>query len=221
MLGCYGSPVRQRGTPRSRRSEHDRRAIRGPLARVTRGQPGVTRDCQERLVSAPWQAYLLYFPSWQCEFDSRHRSRCGNGIRRPAPPLGCHGCEAGHHRTCARLAALCWWRKVPVSAEPEDQMAAAAAGRSRLRASHADREHVIDMLKAAYAHGGVTKHTTSRRSGPGIRIADLRGTGRRHRRQPDRADRGPAAEQAGPDAGPAADEPCSQARRCVIPRVGG
>lgn len=48
-----------------------------------------------------------------------------------------------------------------MSAEPEDQMAAAAARRSRLRASHADREHVIDMLKAAYAHGGVTKHTTS------------------------------------------------------------
>lgn len=47
--------------------------------------------------------------------------------------------------------------EAPVTAEPEDQMAVAAAGRSRLRASHADREHVIDMLKAAFVHGRVTK----------------------------------------------------------------
>jgi uncharacterized protein DUF1707 len=44
-----------------------------------------------------------------------------------------------------------------VTAEPGDQAAAAAAGRSRLRASDADREHVIDMLKAAFVHGRVTK----------------------------------------------------------------
>ena len=44
-----------------------------------------------------------------------------------------------------------------MTAEPEDQMAVAAAGRSRLRASHADREHVIDMLKAAFVHGRVAK----------------------------------------------------------------
>ena len=44
-----------------------------------------------------------------------------------------------------------------MTAEPEGQMAAAAAGRGRLRASHADREHVIDMLKAAFVHGRVTK----------------------------------------------------------------
>jgi hypothetical protein len=44
-----------------------------------------------------------------------------------------------------------------VTAEPEDQMAVAVAGRSRLRASHADREHVIDMLKAAFVNGRITK----------------------------------------------------------------
>ncbi|MGP7999687.1 MAG: DUF1707 domain-containing protein, partial [Streptosporangiaceae bacterium] len=50
-------------------------------------------------------------------------------------------------------------------AEPEDQMAAAAAGRSHLRASHADREHVIDMLKAAFVHGRVTKDEFDARVG--------------------------------------------------------
>ncbi len=52
-----------------------------------------------------------------------------------------------------------------MTAGPEDQMAVAAAGRSRLRASHADREHVIDMLKAAFVHGRVTKDEFDARVG--------------------------------------------------------
>ena len=52
-----------------------------------------------------------------------------------------------------------------MAAEPEDQMAVAAAGRSRLRASHADREHVIDMLKAAFVRGWVTKEEFDARVG--------------------------------------------------------
>jgi Domain of unknown function (DUF1707) len=52
-----------------------------------------------------------------------------------------------------------------VTAEPEDQMAVAAAGRSRLRASHADREHVIDTLKAAFVQGRVTKDEFDARVG--------------------------------------------------------
>ena len=41
-------------------------------------------------------------------------------------------------------------------AEPSDQMPA-AAGRSHLRASHADRERVINVLKAAFVQGRLTK----------------------------------------------------------------
>ena len=52
-----------------------------------------------------------------------------------------------------------------MTAEPEDQMAVAATGPSRLRASHADREHVIDMLKAAFVHGRVTKDEFDARVG--------------------------------------------------------
>ena len=40
---------------------------------------------------------------------------------------------------------------------PGDETAPREQGRSHLRASHADREHVIDTLKAAYVYGLVTK----------------------------------------------------------------
>jgi Domain of unknown function (DUF1707) len=40
---------------------------------------------------------------------------------------------------------------------PGDEMAARAGGHGRLRASHADREHVIQTLKAAYVYGFVAK----------------------------------------------------------------
>ena len=40
---------------------------------------------------------------------------------------------------------------------PGDEMAAHAGDHGRLRASSADREHVIDALKAAYVYGLVTK----------------------------------------------------------------
>lgn len=52
-----------------------------------------------------------------------------------------------------------------MTAKPEDQMVAPAAGRSRLRASHADREHVIDMLKAAFVHGRLDKDEFDARVG--------------------------------------------------------
>lgn len=45
--------------------------------------------------------------------------------------------------------ALRWW-EAPVVTEPGDQTAAAAAGRGHLRASRADREQVIDVLKTAF-----------------------------------------------------------------------
>jgi len=52
-----------------------------------------------------------------------------------------------------------------VSSEPEDQMAVPAAGRSRLRASHADREHVIDRLKVAFVQGRIAKDEFDARVG--------------------------------------------------------
>ena len=41
--------------------------------------------------------------------------------------------------------------------EPGAQMAAAAGGRGQLRASHADRERAIDVLKAAFVQGRLAK----------------------------------------------------------------
>jgi VIT1/CCC1 family predicted Fe2+/Mn2+ transporter len=52
-----------------------------------------------------------------------------------------------------------------VAAKPGDDMAAAAAGRGRLRASHADREHVLDVLKAAFVQGLLTKDELDMRVG--------------------------------------------------------
>jgi hypothetical protein len=40
---------------------------------------------------------------------------------------------------------------------PGDEIPARTGGHGHLRASHADREHVIDVLKAAYAYGLVSK----------------------------------------------------------------
>ncbi len=52
---------------------------------------------------------------------------------------------------------------VAVMAEPGDEMA--AADRGYLRASHADRDHVIDILKAAFVQGRVTRDELDLRVG--------------------------------------------------------
>jgi Domain of unknown function (DUF1707) len=52
-----------------------------------------------------------------------------------------------------------------VRPHPEDPRAAAPVRRNHLRASHADREHVIDRLKAAYAEGRLTKDELDTRVG--------------------------------------------------------
>jgi Domain of unknown function (DUF1707) len=50
-------------------------------------------------------------------------------------------------------------------AEPGDHRAAAAGGRGRLRASDADREQVIDVLKDAFVQGRLTRHELDSRTG--------------------------------------------------------
>lgn len=46
-----------------------------------------------------------------------------------------------------------------------DEMAAGAAGRSPMRASHADREQAIEVLKDAFVRGQLTKHELEARAG--------------------------------------------------------
>jgi hypothetical protein len=50
-------------------------------------------------------------------------------------------------------------------AGPGDEITAAAGGRGRLRASHADREQVIEVVKAAYVQGRLTKAELDARAG--------------------------------------------------------
>jgi Domain of unknown function (DUF1707) len=54
---------------------------------------------------------------------------------------------------------------VPVTAGPGDQGAADAAAGGYLRASHADREHVIALLKAAFVQGMLTEEELDARAG--------------------------------------------------------
>ena len=62
-----------------------------------------------------------------------------------------------------------WWIVVmgeaPGMAVPGDEIVAGAVGRRHLRASHADREQVIAMLKAAYVEGRLAKDELDARVG--------------------------------------------------------
>ena len=53
-------------------------------------------------------------------------------------------------------------------AGPGDEMAAGAAGRGPMRASHADREQVIEALKDAFVHGRLTKDELDARAGQAL-----------------------------------------------------
>ena len=52
-----------------------------------------------------------------------------------------------------------------MTAKPGDKTAPEAAGWGRLRASHADREHVLDVLKAAFVQGRLAKDEFDMRVG--------------------------------------------------------
>jgi DUF1707 SHOCT-like domain len=54
---------------------------------------------------------------------------------------------------------------VPVTAGPGNQRASDAAARDHLRASHADREHVVDVIKTAFVQGRLTKAEMDARAG--------------------------------------------------------
>jgi MFS family permease len=64
--------------------------------------------------------------------------------------VGSPCCASQHDHSHNRGEAL-------VMAGPEEEIAAAVGGRSRLRASHADREQVIATLKAAFVAGRLAK----------------------------------------------------------------
>jgi Domain of unknown function (DUF1707) len=52
--------------------------------------------------------------------------------------------------------------------EPRDEMAAGGAGSGYLRASHADREQVIDLLKAAFVQARLTRDDFDARVGQAL-----------------------------------------------------
>jgi Domain of unknown function (DUF1707) len=66
------------------------------------------------------------------------------------------------------LGLNCARGKVPVVADPGDQLAAGVAGRDRVRASPADREHAIEVLKAAFVQDRLTKDELDTRVGQAL-----------------------------------------------------
>ena len=88
---------------------------------------------------------------------------------------------------------------------PGDKIAAGTAGRGRLRASRAEREQAIEVLKAAFVQGWLTKDEFDARAGQALTArtyADL------------------AAVTAGFPAGPTASRPLGQAGRMEAPSSG-
>jgi hypothetical protein len=55
-----------------------------------------------------------------------------------------------------------------VTPGPWDPMSAGTPSRGRLRASDADREQAVDTLKAAFAHGRLTKDEFAERTGQAL-----------------------------------------------------
>jgi len=88
---------------------------------------------------------------------------------------------------------------------PGDEIAAGTAGRGRLRVSYAEREQAIEVLKAAFVQGWLTKDEFDARAGQALTArtyADL------------------AAVTAGFPAGPAASRPLGKAGRMEAPPSG-
>jgi hypothetical protein len=84
------------------------------------------------------------------------------------------------------------------------------AGRDRLRAGHADREQVIEALKAAFVQGRLAKDELDARVGQALAGPDLRRPGRPHRRHPARPGRSAVRAPARPGPPPAAGQGCRQ-----------
>ncbi len=66
------------------------------------------------------------------------------------------------------LTCVVLFLEVPVMAEPGDEMAGDELGHVHLRASHADRERVVDVLKAAFVQGRLTKDELDARVGQAL-----------------------------------------------------
>src|SRR5260370_16188531 len=73
--------------------------------------------------------------------------------------------EDGRQRAAALRCSFIFLLGGAVMAGPGEEKAAAAADRGHLRASHADREQVIDTLKAAFVQGRLTKDEFDARIG--------------------------------------------------------
>jgi hypothetical protein len=143
---------------------------------------------------------------------SRQLLTCGSGWRGTGR-TGCSDVRVTRSNFCAgwqsryAVPTSRSGREAPVMAGPGDEIAG-SAGRGLLRASHADREQVIDTLKAAFVEGRLTKDEFDARVGQAFASrtrAELAVVTRRAW--------APAGAQARAGAGPAAGEHADQSER--------
>jgi hypothetical protein len=85
------------------------------------------------------------------------RSRIHNFVSylagHPALTYGSEGLKTADLRAAALRFPCIVLGEVPMMAGPGDEIAAGTASRGHMRASHADREQVIETLKAAFVQG--------------------------------------------------------------------
>ena len=146
--------------------------------------PRTLHDALDRIYRHSGAHQLAQLRSDSCQGADAYTPPGGQGLRlRMAPGSS----RATLHLHYARGEA-------PVTTGPQDP---GAAGRDRLRASHADREQVIDTLKNAFVHGRLTKDELDARAGQAL-------TARTHADQAAlTADIPPAPAAAGPGRPPA------------------
>jgi Domain of unknown function (DUF1707) len=99
---------------------------------------------------------------------------CGSGLRRTGWTLsiGLRIRRSGGgrpERSCATLSVHRPGGEAPGTAWSGDEIAAGPAGHRHLRASNADREQVIDMLKAAFVQGRLTRDELDLRVGQALK----------------------------------------------------
>src|SRR5450432_2650533 len=96
--------------------------------------------------------------------DARHRLPVHP--QRQANYAGIAQLAWSHEGSRATLSCIVLGRCVMTG--PGDQIAAGAGGRGRLRASHADREHVVGTLKSAFVQGMLAKDEFDLRVGEAL-----------------------------------------------------
>src|SRR6202453_2770908 len=115
-----------------------------------------------RACAGAWMLHRPRRPPRNCESHETAKGRLRRVARKALRPRGQELWLPGSRRvTLSRIAS----GEVPVTTGPQEP---AAAGHDGMRASHAEREQVIDVLKNAFVHGRLTMDELGARAGQAL-----------------------------------------------------